>query len=332
MTHSHPMKRSLRAALPALLFGALYASSQDVEASAEHERSSVFLERAGPEESTNAVEILAPGTNPLPDGVAFPSWYQTPFERSKPGGKVEEEPLANGWDASQWKPTPRQAEAGRAALVRMAEFLGQQPSVQFILEYDLNHQLTMGEIETSKEPVLYDFAFQSPNLFRASDRRPREEKQHWEIRSDGESLLRTLGGTAHVQEAPANLAGLTQSSGFDTAWAYYVDASAIMSLFDSSALDTWLGDRQVSYAGTEPFGSVVADHVVVEVPKVEGQVQMHAQIHVFLSQGPHPVPLLIVRDTDSPNPWGKDAWDDLSNPRGKDTEWRFTDWRFNETS
>ncbi|MEO0478004.1 MAG: hypothetical protein AAF196_00850 [Planctomycetota bacterium] len=327
MTAFDTAMRTTFVTLPFVLFGGLSASlapAQEVSTSGHS-----LADLSNLEESMGAIEVLAPGTNPLPEGVEYRTWFRTPTERPENDETVDENRLARDWRGDSWIPDLRKAAQGRALLERMADFLGQQPSVQFSLKYDLNRQTTMGVIETSAEPEPYEFAFAKPNLFRAMDSRPRDDKWHWEILSDGESMLRTLGGTLHVEDAPADLPGLTQSSSFDVAWAYYLDTRAIMSLFDRNALNSWLGERAVEYVGTESFGSVAADHVVVEVPRVPGVVGIYKRLHLFICQGPHPVPLLMVRDSDSDSGWD-DAWDDQSDPRGKDVELYFREWCFNE--
>ncbi|MEM9700909.1 MAG: hypothetical protein AAF907_00530 [Planctomycetota bacterium] len=276
-------------------------------------------------------EILPAGTDPLPPGLTYPDWHRTELEREAATEAERKERAGLLVAAENWPPTPEAAATGRATLRRMAEFLSAQPSVRFTLEYDLNRQSTMGVVETGNNPAeYYDFVYAQPNLFRASDRRPRSDKYHWEIASDGESFLRTVGGTVFVEPAPGTLVEMLRRPGFDPSWAYYVDARGVMSLFDPWALAEWTAGRQVGYAGVRQFGETAADYVVIEAPDPNATSVLYKKWHVFLSRGPRPVPLLIVRDGDKENYWSADDGDDVSNPRGFDTEWRFTNWSFNE--
>ena len=110
-------------------------------------------------------------------------------------------------------------------------------------------------------------------------------------------------------------------------WAYLVDARGVLSLFDRDALANWNEGRTLRYCGTRQFGSVTADYIVMDLPENTGP---YKRIHLWIAQGEHPVPLMLVRDGDRSYIWSPADEREDSLTRQLDTEWRFTNWRLNE--
>ncbi|MEO1615602.1 MAG: hypothetical protein AAFV88_07130 [Planctomycetota bacterium] len=281
----------------------------------------------------NAPDSLVSDTNPLPKGLMYRQWCVTDYEREM----YKEQRY--GLEADLLRPSDESGlESDRAAkaeavLNKMVEFLSEQETASFTLEYELNSQTTMGVIEYFNAYSAYDFEYAKPNRLKISDRRPRDEPYHWEIGSDGTYVLRTDSGSSMVEKAAPTLPALLRQETLGQGYGYLVDARGVMSFFDPTAMSEWNNGRKLSYCGTREFGSVTADYVQFELSETDRKAIPYKRLHLFIAQGEYPVPLLLVRDSDRPmSGYSDDAGNDPNDrlTRQRDTEWRFTNWRFNE--
>ncbi|MEM9412564.1 MAG: DUF2092 domain-containing protein, partial [Planctomycetota bacterium] len=217
-------------------------------------------------------------------------------------------------------------ERATKVLNQMATFLSAQNSVSFTLEYELNQQETMGAVATGKKPFeTFAVDFAKPNLLKASCTRNRDAKYRWEIGSDGKYLQRIANGNVSVELAAENLTEMLRQKGTEHGWDYYVNLREVLSMFDPKALRERMSNVSFRYAGTRNFGSIDADCVVVDMP----EDSVYKRLHLFISKGKYPVPLMMVRDGDRFYSKSFTVDDPENKQRSLDTEWRFTNWKFN---
>ncbi|MEM6692753.1 MAG: hypothetical protein AAF664_25215, partial [Planctomycetota bacterium] len=271
---------------------------------------------------------------PLPPDIAYPQWCLNRFEAEADYGTgadivehVELEDVAS----------PENAEKAIDVLNNMANFLSKQSSCTFVLDYELNSQTTMGVIETRRTDGKccnsFDFKFAKPNLLKISDRKKRDEKYHWEIGSDGTYVLRTDFETTTIEKAAMDFSELLEQDCLAQGWGYSVDARGILSMFDPESLEKRNRERKVYYAGETRFGPIMADRLLIQRTDEEAKATSYKRMHLFVAQGAYPVPLMMVHDCDRPislytNNEESDKADKYT--RELDTEWKFTNWQFNE--
>ncbi|MEM9411230.1 MAG: hypothetical protein AAGA30_08960, partial [Planctomycetota bacterium] len=196
----------------------------------------------------------------------------------------------------------------------------------FTLEYELNQQETMGAVSTGEKPFeTFAIEFAKPNLLKASCTRNRDAKYRWEIACDGTYLQRVANGSVFVEPAAANLTEMLRQKGTEHGWDYYVNLREVLSMFDSKAMQERMSDFSYRYAGTRNFGSIDADCVVIGMP----EDSVYNRLRLFISKGKYPVPLMMVRDGDRVYSDNFPADDPENKLRSLDTEWRFTNWKFN---
>ncbi|MEM6471187.1 MAG: hypothetical protein AAF802_16625, partial [Planctomycetota bacterium] len=113
--------------------------------------------------------LLAPSTNPLPLGIAFPQWYRTSLEKELETNGRDGDTTDLLRQAEVVEPTEANRSKAKEVLIRMATFLNAQNSASFTLEYELNQQETMGTVATGKNAFeTFQFDFAKPNLIKAS--------------------------------------------------------------------------------------------------------------------------------------------------------------------
>ena len=271
--------------------------------------------------------VVQASLDPLPDGVVFPQWYRTDYE--KEAYSNSERIVADGLlqESVNMSDTEESKQRATQVLSRMATFLNAQNAVSFTLEYELNQQETMGAVATGKKPFeTFDIEFAKPNLFKASCTRERNAKYRWEIGSDGKYLQRITNGNVSVEPAAENLKALLRQKGTESGWSYYVNLREVFSMFDPNALAEQTWGSNPRYAGTRNFGSIDSDYVIFDL--IDDSV--YQRLHLFVSKGKYPVPLMMVRDGDRVYPDSFPADDPGNKQRMLDTEWRFTNWQFNQ--
>lgn len=158
-----------------------------------------------PEDSAANIGVQT-SADPLPEGVIFPQWYRTNYEKETyaTNQAIAAEGLLSDVDGAE--STEASQEKAKLILSQMSNFLSAQKSVRFTLEYELNQQETMGTVATGRKPFeTFDFEFAKPNLLKASCTRKRDDKYRWEVGCDGNYLLRIFSGTVFVEPAADNV-------------------------------------------------------------------------------------------------------------------------------
>ncbi|MEM9941136.1 MAG: DUF2092 domain-containing protein [Planctomycetota bacterium] len=277
------------------------------------------------EGSQDGLRVQA-SVDPLPEGVIFPQWYRTNYEKEAylNNDYIAKEGLLN--DASGRETTEDDRDKAKQILNKMAHFLNAQDAVSFTLEYELNQQETMGAVSTGKKPFeSFDIEFAKPNLLKASCTRNRNAKYRWEIGSDGQYLQRITNGNVTVEPVADSLTEMLRQKGTESGWSYYVNLREILSMFDPNAIAEQTWGRNPRYLGTRNFGSIDADYVIFDL----SDDSVYQRFHLFVSKGKYPIPLMMIRDGDRVYSDNFPADDPKNKKRSLDTEWRFTDWKFN---
>ncbi|MEM9827450.1 MAG: hypothetical protein AAF958_12720 [Planctomycetota bacterium] len=277
-----------------------------------------------------AKESIGRAVKPFSSGISYRQWYRTKGEREEYAGTKKDpiEELLEG--AEDVEVTDNNQRKARGVLGRMAAFLASQESVQFTLEYELNQQIVMGAVGSFNSAFeRFEIQFAKPNLLKITDSHDREEKNRWEMGSDGRYLQRVISGMVAVEEVADSLPEMLRQSGTQKRWDYFLNPRELLSLFNSQALTERLEGWGIRYGGTRDFGDVLVDYVLLDFPQAMAEKSVYKRIHLFVAQGEYPLPLMMVRDGDRFYSSNFRLDDPSNRTRSLDTEWRFTDWKLN---
>ncbi len=277
---------------------------------------------------------LDPNSSPLPGEVIFPPYREMELvEQPKPKmlriGKgryaMEFQPLPPKTDKEE-PATPAEIAEGRRLLRRMAKFYSAQDSCRFKVAFNIHEQGAAGPtMANTPGPLNHQVAYAKPNRLMVVKEGSRSDKYHFEIGSDGRNIMRIEGGHVFVTEAPASLGELVRHEAVRPRGFWRLDAASLLSLFDPDSLEALMKPREVYHRGTKDYGGVTTDHVVMKGDRTD---EGFYEWHLYIARGDNPVLVRIVPEYER-------AFDPKivqGRQRFKDSDWRFTEWAFNDSA